>query len=164
MQLTGVAFPIEVVLRVAMTFQLHPLLVAGRAVGERDVVIGDIVEEMHFFLLEEERGGDGVHGSVAPSLVEEAAVAVERVEVVEVGLRSEPVEVADFEVRPLGESCQLHSLGTRPGALTKWQWLYVFPPSSLKKPIELPSAICSGWALVKFFTLSHSVGIVSTYS
>lgn len=100
-KLTGVAFPIEVILRITVAFQLHPLVVARRAVGERDVVIGDVVEEMDFFLLEKEGGGNRVHGSVAPALVEEAAVAVERVEVVEVGLGPEPVEVADFEVGPL---------------------------------------------------------------
>jgi hypothetical protein len=38
---------------------------------------------------------------IAPSLVEEPAVLVERFEEVNVGFRSEPVEVADFEIGPL---------------------------------------------------------------
>lgn len=108
-KLTGVAFPIEIILRVTVAFQLHPFVVARRAVRERDVVIGDVVEEMEFFLLEQEGGGDGVHRSVAPPFVEEAAVVVERVEVVEVGLGAQPVKVADFEVGPLLSCCQLRS-------------------------------------------------------
>jgi len=104
-ELTGIAFPIEVILRVTVAFQLHPFVVARRAVREWDVVIGDVIEEMEFFLFEQEGGGDGVHRGVAPSFVEEAAVVVERVEVVEVGLGAQPVEVADFEVGPLMMGC-----------------------------------------------------------
>lgn len=68
---------------------------------ERDVIIRDVVKEMDFFFFEQEAGGDGVDGGVAPSLVEEAAVFVELLEVVEVGFGSEPIQVADFEVGPL---------------------------------------------------------------
>ena len=71
-----------------MALQLHPFLVACRAVGEWDVIVGYVVEEMHLFLLEKEGGGNGVHWSVAPPFVEEAAVVIERVEVVEIGLGS----------------------------------------------------------------------------
>lgn len=42
-------------------------------------------------------------GGIAPALVKEAAVAVERFEEVEVGLRAQPVEVSDLEVGPLDE-------------------------------------------------------------
>lgn len=50
--------------------------------GEGDVVIGNVLEEVDFFFFEQKAGGDGVHGGVAPSLVEEAAVFVELVEIV----------------------------------------------------------------------------------
>ena len=86
-----------------MTFQLHPFVVARGAVGEWDVVVGNVVEEMHFFLLQEQGGGNGVDRSIAPSLIEESTVMVERVEVVEVGFGPQPVEVADFKVGPLAE-------------------------------------------------------------
>ena len=65
------------------------------------VIVCDIVEEMDFFLLQQKSCSDGVDGSIAPSFVEETAVFVELVEVIEISLRSEPVEIADFEVGPL---------------------------------------------------------------
>jgi hypothetical protein len=71
-------------------------------VGEGNVVVGNVVEEVDFLLLECETGCDRVHGGVTPTLVEETAVLVEGIEVVEVGGAAEPVEVADFEVGPLG--------------------------------------------------------------
>lgn len=71
---------------------------------ERDVVVGDLVEEVDLFLLEQEGRGDRVDRRVAPALIKETAVSVERVEVVEVLLRSQPVEVSDLEVGPLGLS------------------------------------------------------------
>lgn len=99
--LTGIAVPVEVVLGVAVALQVEARLLARRAVGEGDVVVGDVVEEVDLVLLEHQAGGDGVHGRVAPALVEEAAVAVEVVEVVDVGPAAQPVEVADLEVGPL---------------------------------------------------------------
>ena len=56
---------------------------------------------MDLLLLEHQTRGDGVHGRIAPALVEEAAVAVEGGEVVDVGVGSQPVEVANLEVGPL---------------------------------------------------------------
>jgi hypothetical protein len=70
-------------------------------VGEGNVVVGNVVEEVDFLLLECQAGCDGVDGGISPALVEETAVLVEGVEVVEVGGAAEPVEVADFEVGPL---------------------------------------------------------------
>lgn len=69
--------------------------------GERDVVVRDVVEEVDLFLLEEQAGGDRVHRRVAPSLVEESAVLVEGVEEIDVGVGSQPFEITDFEVGPL---------------------------------------------------------------
>ena len=54
------------------------------------------------------RRGDGVHGGVAPALVKEPAVLVELREVVDVGFGAQPVEVADFEIGPLGARIDEH--------------------------------------------------------
>ena len=53
---------------------------------EGHVVVGDVVEEVDFFLLQQETGGNRVNGSIAPSLVEKAAVLIQRLEEVDVGL------------------------------------------------------------------------------
>ena len=84
-----------------MALVIHSVLLASGAVGEGNVVVGNIVEEVDFLLLEGEAGCDGVDGCVTPAFVEETAVLVERLEVVDVGGAAEPVEVADFEVGPL---------------------------------------------------------------
>lgn len=84
-----------------MAAQLGAQLLARGAVGEGDVVVGDVVEEVELVLLQHQAGGDGVHGRVAPTLVEEAAVLVERLEVVGVGGRAQPVQAANLEVGPL---------------------------------------------------------------
>jgi hypothetical protein len=49
---------------------------AGGAVGEGHVVVGDLVEEVDLVAREQEACGDGVNGGVAPALVEEAAFFV----------------------------------------------------------------------------------------
>ncbi len=84
-----------------MAAELSTELLPRRAVGERNMVVGDIVEEVNLLLLEHETSGDRVHRRVTPSLVEETAVLVERLEIVGVRGRSEPVQAADFEVGPL---------------------------------------------------------------
>jgi len=76
-------------------------LLAGGAVGERYVVVGNVVKEVDFLLLECETGCDGVDGSVTPTLVEETAVLVKSFKVVNVGRAAQPVEVSDFKVGPL---------------------------------------------------------------
>lgn len=65
------------------------------------MVIADLIEELDLLLLEQQSGGDGVDGSIAPSFVEETALPVHVVEVVQVSLGSEPVEASNFKVRPL---------------------------------------------------------------
>ena len=84
-----------------MAFVVHSVLLACGAVGEGDVVVGNVIEEVDFLLLECQAGCDGVDGGISPALVEETAVLVESIEVVEVGRAAEPIEVADFEVGPL---------------------------------------------------------------
>jgi hypothetical protein len=81
-----------------MAFQLFPQCVASRAMGEGNVIVCDIVEEVDLVLFQHQGCGDGVNGGIAPALIEESAVTVERVEEVKVGLRTEPVEIADLEI------------------------------------------------------------------
>jgi hypothetical protein len=73
-------------------------------VGEWNVVVGNIVEEMDFVLVKEKTGSDRMYRSITPTLVEESTILVERLEKVEVGFRSEPIKVTDFEIRPLGNT------------------------------------------------------------
>lgn len=98
---TGIPLPIEIVLRVAVALLFNPCLLARRAVRKGDVIIGNVFKEMDLFFFEEEAGGNGVDWSIAPAFVEEPTVLIERFEKVNVRLRSEPVQVADFEVGPL---------------------------------------------------------------
>lgn len=100
-ELTRISLPIKVVLGIAVAAQVSPRLFPGRAVGEGNVVVGDVIEEMEFILLQHQAGGDGVNRCIAPALVEEAAVLVEGLKVVGVRLGPEPVQVTDLEVGPL---------------------------------------------------------------
>lgn len=84
-----------------MALEVQSSLLAGRTVGERNVVVSNIIEEVDLLLLEKKSGSDGMDWSVTPSLVEESSVLIQRLEEVSVCLRSEPVEVTDFKVRPL---------------------------------------------------------------
>ena len=51
LRLTRVSLPVKVILRVAMALQVQPRLLASWTVGERNMVISDIVKEMDFFFL-----------------------------------------------------------------------------------------------------------------
>jgi hypothetical protein len=81
-----------------VAFQLLAQLVAGRTMRKGDVIVSDVVEEMDLFLGQHQACCNGVDRRVTPPLVEEAAILIEGLEVVEVRLRSQPVEVADFKV------------------------------------------------------------------
>ncbi len=48
-----VSLPVEIVFGLAGAFEIEPALFARRAVCERDVVVGDIIKEVDFFLLQE---------------------------------------------------------------------------------------------------------------
>lgn len=69
-----------------MTLQLESRLFSGWAMGERYMVIGDIIEEMYFLFLQCQCSTDGMDWGVAPSFVEETAVSVEGIEEVQIGL------------------------------------------------------------------------------
>lgn len=42
-----------------------------------------------------------MHRGIAPSLIEETAILVQDFEEIEIGLRSQPIKIPHFEVRPL---------------------------------------------------------------
>jgi hypothetical protein len=56
--LTRVSLPVKIVLRIAVTLQVQSRLLAGRAVGEWNVIVGNIVEEMDFVFVQEETGSN----------------------------------------------------------------------------------------------------------
>ena len=53
---------------------------------EWNVIVGNVVEEMDLRLIQQQTGGNRVHGRIPPSLVEESAILVERVEIVNIGI------------------------------------------------------------------------------
>lgn len=76
-------------------------LFACGAVREWHMVIGDIVEEVNLFLLQEKTSRNGVDRSITPPLVKEATILIKGLEEVYVRFRSQPVQVTDLEVGPL---------------------------------------------------------------
>lgn len=98
--LTAVAIPVKVVLGVAVALVVKAVLLTGRAVGEGDVVVGDIVEEVNLVLLQHQSCGQRMDGRITPSLVEETTGAIEGLEIVDVGLGSEPVKVTNLKIGP----------------------------------------------------------------
>jgi hypothetical protein len=84
-----------------VTLQVQSLLLAGRAVGEWNVVVGDVFEEMDFIFVQEKTGSNRMYWSIAPTLVEESTILVQRFEKVDVRFRSEPIEVTNFKIGPL---------------------------------------------------------------
>ncbi len=86
LELTRVSFPVEVVIWIAVALELDSQIFTSRAVREWNMVVGNVVEEMDLVLVEQKTGSDGVDWSVAPALIEEAAVAIEGLEEVDVGI------------------------------------------------------------------------------
>lgn len=84
-----------------MTFQLFPQSIPGRTMCKRNVIIGNVVEEVNLILFQHQASSDRMHRSVAPALIKESAVLIKGVEIVEVSLRTKPVEIADLEIGPL---------------------------------------------------------------
>ena len=62
--------------------------------------VSDVLEVVDLFARKQEGDADGVHGRVAPALVEELAGPVERVEELAERRGAEENHVAAFEVRP----------------------------------------------------------------
>lgn len=99
-KLTGVSIPVKVVLGIAVALQVQSLLFVGRAMREWNVVVGNVVEKVNLLLLQHESCCDGVDRSVTPALVEESAILVEGLKVLDVCWAAQPVQVADFKVGP----------------------------------------------------------------
>ncbi len=99
-RLTAVSIPIEVVLWIAGALVVQTVLLACGTMCEGDMVVGDVVEEVDFVLLQHQAGCDRVHRGITPSLVEEATSMIQRCEEVNVSIRAKPVEVTNFKVGP----------------------------------------------------------------
>lgn len=84
-----------------MAAKVDSCLLAGGAVSEGDVPVGNVVEELNLALVEHQAGGNGVHGGISPSLVEEAAILVQGLEEINVLLASQPLQAANLKVGPL---------------------------------------------------------------
>lgn len=118
----GVSIPVKVLFGIAVALVFQAILLPGRTVREGNMVVGNVVEEVDFLLLQHQGSSDGVNRSIAPALIEETTIAVQRIEVVEVGFGAQPVQVTDLEIGPLerlAHSPQEKTLFIR----TKWQWL-----------------------------------------
>ena len=98
--LTRIPLPIKVILWITVASQLQPRLLPRRAVRKRNMIIRNVIKKMNLLLLQHQSSSNRVHRSITPSLVEESSVLIQGVEVVGVCLASEPVEIADLEVRP----------------------------------------------------------------
>jgi hypothetical protein len=64
------------------------------------MVVSDIIEEVDLVLLQHKASSNGVNRSIAPTLVEETAILVKRLEIVGVSLGAEPFKAADLKVGP----------------------------------------------------------------
>jgi hypothetical protein len=68
--------PVKVAVWVTATSEVLSQLLVWRAMGERHVVVSNLIPEVNLLLVEEEPSGDRVDRSIAPSLVEETALPV----------------------------------------------------------------------------------------
>lgn len=69
--------------------------------GEGDVVISNVIEEVDLFFRKKKRGCNGVDRSITPAFVKESSVLIKRIEIVSICLTTKPVQVANLEVGPL---------------------------------------------------------------
>jgi hypothetical protein len=68
---------------------------------EWDMVVSDIVEKMNLFFLQQNASRDRMNWCITPAFVEESTILVKCIEKIRVSLRSQPIEVTDFEIGPL---------------------------------------------------------------
>ena len=66
--------------------------------GERNVPVGNIVEEMDLLLVVHEPCRDGVYWGITPSLVEEATILIQGFEEVNIRLAAQPLQATNLEV------------------------------------------------------------------
>ena len=83
-----------------MALQLQSLLLTRRTMRKWDMVISNLVKEVNLIFLQHQGSCNTVDRRIAPSLVEEPAVMIQIIEVVNVLFRAKPFEAANFEVRP----------------------------------------------------------------
>lgn len=65
------------------------------------MIIRNVIEEVNLILFQQQTRCDRVNRSVTPPLVVEATGLVEEVEIVEIGLRAQPVETCNLKIGPL---------------------------------------------------------------
>lgn len=82
---------------------VQPVLFACWAMGEWDMIIRDIIEEVDLVLIQQQACSNGVNWRIAPALVEEATSVVEGVEIVNVSWGAQPIQVTNFKIGPLSK-------------------------------------------------------------
>lgn len=70
-----------------MASEVNSRLLTRWAVSEGDMVICNVVEEMDFFLLQEQTGCDRMNWRISPPFIEETAILIERLKKVDIRLR-----------------------------------------------------------------------------
>lgn len=106
-----------------MAAKVQTSLLTRGAMGEGNVPVSNVVEEVNFFLLQEKTSSNGVDGSITPSLVEETTILIEGIKEIKVGLASEPVQVTNLKVGPLFSIVSQMLLIGNQRQLTKWHLL-----------------------------------------
>ena len=84
-----------------MTLQVQLYLFPCRTVRKGYMIVCNVIEKVDLLLLEKQSRGDRMYRCITPSLIEESAVPVESLEVVQISLGPQPIEIADLEIRPL---------------------------------------------------------------
>ena len=101
-----------------MALEFRSQILACRAMSEGNMIVSYVVEEFDLGLVQQEPGTNGVNRSVAPSLVEESTVFVERFEEVDVRFRSEPLQDCLFR----NWTTRRSQLTYRPRSKTRTKW------------------------------------------
>lgn len=100
-RLTRIPLPVKVLLGVAVTLAVETELLSSGAVSKGNVIVGNVIEEVNLLLLQHQAGGNRVDRGIAPALIEETTILIQRLEVVGVGLGAKPVEATNLKVGPL---------------------------------------------------------------
>lgn len=62
------------------------------------MVVRDFIPEMNLLLLQHKGSRNGMDGRITPSLVEETTIPIQRGKIIDVFLRSQPVQAANLEI------------------------------------------------------------------
>jgi hypothetical protein len=63
--------------------------------------VANFIKEVDLLLFEHESGCYRVNRSITPSFIEEATVMIQRIEIIDVFRRPQPLKATDFEIGPL---------------------------------------------------------------